>query len=677
MKCVHILRAGIASAAILLAVPAVAGTVGDPADPVAAGEEGDPILVFGRGEQKIGIAHAASEGSVGGADLLVRPLLRVSELLEAVPGMVAAQHSGSGKASQYFLRGFNLDHGSDFSTYIDGVPMNLRSHGHGQGYLDLNGLIPETVDREDYRKGPYRADGGDFSLAGAAYMTTIDRLPRPFAAAEAGAFGYRRIAVGGTAARADGGALTFIAQAKTYDGPWQQPENLRHLSGFLKLVQPAGAGDFRFSLSGYRATWSPTEQIPERIVGSAACLDVFCSPDPSARGQTARLIANAAFDADGLVANVSAQLYRWEMFSNPVYAEADGSSAQIRQYDRRTVLTAKLARTWPVLPALSLSVGSENRFDGIGQVGVDRTDSRRFVASLGAYRVSEVSASLHGEAVWQPIEPVRVTGGLRADHYAYRVVARDAAAAAVGQGSGHAGMVSPKLSVAAKVAPMFELYANWGRGFHSNDVRGAVTETPVPVLVGGKGEEVGARIELDGFSLAATYWRLEVGSELRFVGDSNSVEPTGASRRIGGEFVMFWRPAPWLAIDAAYTVSKARYLNGDFVPNAFDNAAQAGIAIVRDRWEMSARLRHLGGYPLLEDNSLRDRGSTVVNWRGAFKPGRFEIYAALLNVFDSRDKDIAYFYDSYLPAFDAAPTSGRLSRVVEPRTVQIGVKLQI
>jgi outer membrane cobalamin receptor len=117
------------------------------------------IVVFGRGQAQIGTAQAASEGSIGGSDLLVRPLLRVAELLEAVPGMVAAQHSGSGKANQYFLRGFNLDHGTDFTTYIDGVQMNLRSHGHGQGYLDLNGLIPEIVAREDFRKGPYRAEG--------------------------------------------------------------------------------------------------------------------------------------------------------------------------------------------------------------------------------------------------------------------------------------------------------------------------------------------------------------------------------------------------------------------------------------------------------------------------------------------------------------------------------------
>ena len=166
-----ILRGCLAALACAFTVPAEAQLSGQPAakpTPESTEPAGADIVVFGRGEAKIGVAHAASEGTVAGADLLVRPLLRVSELLEAVPGMVAAQHSGSGKANQYFLRGFNLDHGSDFTTYIDGVQMNLRTHGHGQGYLDLNGLIPEIIAREDFRKGPYRADGGDFALGNIA-----------------------------------------------------------------------------------------------------------------------------------------------------------------------------------------------------------------------------------------------------------------------------------------------------------------------------------------------------------------------------------------------------------------------------------------------------------------------------------------------------------------------------
>src|SRR4029078_4531493 len=196
--------------------------------PAVAGEVLEEVVVFARGEAMIAKPDRASEGAVGGADLSVRPLLRVAELLEAVPGLIAVQHSGSGKANQYFLRGLNLDHGTDFPTVIDDVPMNMRTHGHGQGYLDVNGLIPEVIDRIDYRKGTYRADIGDFSMAGSSFMTT-SRDVAPFIALEEGDYGWRRAAAG-TSVDVGEGKLMGIAQWKTYDGPWQLPEDLQHQS---------------------------------------------------------------------------------------------------------------------------------------------------------------------------------------------------------------------------------------------------------------------------------------------------------------------------------------------------------------------------------------------------------------------------------------------------------------
>ncbi|MDO7835566.1 TonB-dependent receptor [Sphingobium sp. HBC34] len=635
------------------------------------------IIVFGRGEDKIGVAGAASEGSVAGSDLLIRPLLRVAELLEAVPGMIAAQHSGSGKANQYFLRGFNLDHGSDFTTSVDGVQMNLRSHGHGQGYLDLNGLIPEIVDREDYRKGPYRADGGDFALAGAASIATISAFKAPWVSAEAGSYGWRRLAAGGTiAAPGDDAMLTLAGQFKVYDGPWQQPERLRHYSGFAKYAATTGAGRFTLSLQGYHGTWNPTEQIPERAVGTPRCPTVFCSPDPSARGRTDRYILTAGLEGDDWNATAYAQYYKWRMSSNPTYANADGSSAQIEQFDRRWVLGGSLRKRWTLADWADLGIGAETRYDAIGNVGVYHTDRRRFIASLGEYRVDEGSLAGFGELTLRPLPGLRVIGGLRGDHYWYDVRAKDAQALALGQGDGASSLLSPKAAIAWSPSPAFEFYANWGRGFHSNDVRGAVNRaSPVPVLVRGTGKELGVRFQRPGISLTATYFWLDVASELRFVGDSNAVEPTGASQRRGYELVAFWRPVPWLALDATYTASRSRYDNGDRIPNAFENAASAGASVILNDWSFSARVRHLGPYPLIEDNSVRDKGSTIVNTRAARTMGRFELYGEILNMFQSRDKDIAYFYEAYLPGVDAAPVEGRLSRVVEPRTVRVGVKL--
>lgn len=228
----------------------------------------EEVVVFGRAEQLIGTAGAASEGAVAGDDLLVRPMLRVADLLEAVPGMIAAQHSGSGKANQYFLRGFNLDHGTDFTTYIDDVPWNLRTHGHGQGYLDVNGLIPEIVERIDYRKGTYRALSGDFSMAGSGHMTSIKELSDPFIALETGSYGWGRAAGGGTIDLGDG-QLTLIGQYKTYDGPWELPENLKHESLWGKYSEATDYGTWAVSLSGYSATWHPTEQTPESAFGTA------------------------------------------------------------------------------------------------------------------------------------------------------------------------------------------------------------------------------------------------------------------------------------------------------------------------------------------------------------------------------------------------------------------------
>lgn len=630
------------------------------------------VVVFGRGEAKIGIAHAASEGSVAGSDLLVRPLLRTAELLEAVPGLIAAQHSGTGKANQYFLRGFNLDHGSDFTTYIDGVQMNFRTHGHGHGYLDLNGLIPEIIEREDYRKGPYRADGGDFALAGAAYMTTKDVYDRPWMAGEYGARGHRRIAAGGTVSDAGGGRFTLVGEFKAYDGPWQQPEDLRHYAAFAKYERPTSLGEFEATAHAYRGTWKPTEQIPERIVGSPVCPDVFCSPDPTATGETTRLVLNARLLGEGWKANAYVQVYDWNMFSNPTYANPDGTSAQIHQFDRRWVAGLKAERAFVVSEALEVRVGTENRYDDMDKVGVTQTSARRLVQSLGLYRVEEASVAGYAEASWRPVEKLRVIAGLRGDAYWADVSARDEAAAALGEGDADDAILSPKVSLAYALTDQLEVYANWGRGFHSNDARGTVAATPVPLLVRGTGKEAGARLQLGTFSLTATYYRLSVGSELRFVGDSNAVEPTGASRRRGYELVAFWKPLPWLALDGNYTASHARYRNGDHIPNAFENAAAAGISYVSDDWEGSVRVRHLGPSPLIEDNSVRDKGSTVVNLRAARKFENFEIYGDILNVLDSNDKDIAYLYESFIPGFDAAPVEGRLSRVVEPRTVRVG-----
>ncbi len=632
----------------------------------------EEVIVFGRAEELIGKAEAASEGAVGGDDLLVRPMLRVADLLEAVPGLIAAQHSGSGKANQYFLRGFNLDHGTDFTAYVDDVPWNLRTHGHGQGYLDVNGLIPEIVDRIDYRKGPYRANAGDFSMAGSSYMTTIDKLDRPFTAVEGGSYGWGRVAGGGTTDLGTG-KLTVLGQYKTYDGPWELKEDLQHKSVWGKYSQDTGFGTWNISLSGYVATWKPTEQMPESVFGTAICADEFCSLDPTAEGKTNRWIVTSNLLGNGWRATAYAQFYDWHMLSNATY-DPDG---QINQFDKRYTTGGRYERTLIDSDTLDLNIGSEARYDSIGRVGVNSTVDGAYVSNIADNSVKEGSIAVYSEATWRPLQDLRVMAGLRGDLYDFDVTANAGSGDTENVGHTSDNAWSPKLGLAYSLSRNVELYANWGQGFHSNDSRGVVkTVDPVPGLVLGTGYEGGARLEIGSFKVSAAYWWLNLSSELIFVGDDNTVEPKGGSHRKGFELVGFWRPYPWLGIDAVYTQSHARYDDeqeggGFYVEGGVESAGELGIAATKGPWELSARLRYLGPYPTLPDNSERAEAETMLNLRAAHKWEHISLYGEVLNVLDHEGKDIIYFYENY---YD--PAGGRVSRAEEPRSVRVGMKYE-
>ena len=673
----------------LALIPVASFAAPDPADAPKDASKDAPmqeVVIFARGENLIGKAAAASEGAVGGADLSVRPLLRVAELLEAVPGLIAAQHSGSGKANQYFLRGFNLDHGTDFTTYIDDVPMNLRTHGHGQGYLDLNGLIPEIVEREDYRKGPYRADVGDFSLAGAAYMTTIERLNAPFMTLEGGQYGWRRIA-GGASTTLGGGDLTFMGQWKTYDGPWQLPENLQHESFWTKYARDTSLGALQLTLSGYHGKWHPTEQIPERDIGTPDCANAFCALDTSAIGETWRYVMSAGLKADKWRASAYAQYYDWHMLSDSTYTQ------QINQLDRRSVFGGRYEYKLVQDAKFTVTAGSEARYDDIGRVGLQDTDAGVYVSDVSKNSVKEGSISPYIETTWNPIDKLRLLGGLRADFYSFDLHSKLSDV----HGTKSDNILSPKLGAAYAINGNVEVYANWGRGFHSNDARGVVVkldpDTPlVPGLVKGTGKEVGARYQQGNFSVSATYWWLDLASELKFSGDANAAEPSDPSKRRGYELVSFWRPMPWLAIDAVWTGSHARTEPSDpanaghvYMEGAIESAGELGISAVQKHWEASVRLRYLGPYPLTDDNAHRAKGDPVVNLRGAWKSDNYTVYAELLNVLNDDGKDIVYWYEANAPGLDppgevgscdGAGANCRMSRAEEPRTLRFGIRYQ-
>jgi outer membrane receptor protein involved in Fe transport len=684
---------GVAALALAAALPAMAqdGAAADEtaaadgtADDATAAEAADepvsgPIFVFGRSERRIGTAGAASEGGVAGADIEIRPLLRPGEILEATPGLIATQHSGGGKANQYFLRGFNLDHGTDFGLYIDDMPMNFRTHGHGQGYLDVNGLIPESVERVDYRKGPYRADAGDFSFVGSAQITTRDTMT-PFVQVEGGSYGYHRFVAGGSA-KVGGGDLLLLGQAKFNDGPWELPEDFEGYSGLIKYSAPLFDGKFEASLSVYDASWAPTEQTPERVIGTPLCEDRYCSLDLTLRGRTEREILTLNYRSDDWKVTAWAQHYDWSLLSNfTFYLDDPVDGDQIRQFDTLWSYGGRVERTVDIGDALSLRAGTEIRIDDIDPVGLDHTKDGAFLSTKGAFAVDESSIGLYAEAVVRPVERLMVIGGLRGDWYRFETTALGGPNSWSGTVKDH--IVSPKIGVNYEIVDGIALYANWGEGFHSNDARGVTSPTdPAPGLVEGTFKEVGGRYERGGFILTGVYWWSSIDSELIYVGDSGAVEPSDPAKRHGYELTGFWKANDWLAVDAVWTGSSAHYAGlpegEDFVPGALESSGELGVSALFPEWNASGRLRYLGPHALIEDNSVRADPTLLVNLRAAWTPRStrgWELYAELLNVFDSTGNDIDYFYAT---RFQGEPVDGVEdinSRIVEPRQVRVGAK---
>lgn len=664
---------------VMIAPVAASQDAAPPAKSAASTPDHDhsDIVVTGRSERRIGTAQSASEGVVSGAELRVRPLLRTSELAEAVPGMIAVQHSGGGKAAQYLIRGYNLDHGTDFSIAIDGMPYNLRSHAHGHGYLDLNGLIPETVDHIAYRKGPYRAADGDFSFVAAASLDTLDRFERPFASVTAGSYGYHRLAVGGSLDIGPG-TLLLATEVKANDGRWQLLERLHHVGAFGKYTLETGIGTLRASLSLYDARWRPTEQIPVRAIGNQIP-DRFGTLDPFLRGSTNREVFNIGLTGDHLTATAYAQHYRFDLLSNFTFFLNDPVRGdELEQAENRWTYGARIARRFELADALTLTIGADGQTDRIDGLGLYHTQFGQRIGTTSLVDATETSLSGYAEASWKPVERISLLAGARIDHFRFRTTART--------GAGFTGAVNdtiatPKAGANIQVARGLAIYANYGQGFHSNAIRGVIAPgDATPALARATGYEVGTRFERGPLILAIDHWWSRASSELVYSGDDGTVSPTGPSRRRGYEVTAYLKPVRWLAIDAVYATNHARFVDapgGDRIPNALEGAGELGLATIFGRFNAAVRVRYLGPHPLIEDKSVRSPATTVVNLRAARRFGPVEVTAEMLNIFDTARADADYYYASRLPGEPVDGIEGIHSRTVEPRMLRIGATITL
>jgi hypothetical protein len=704
--------AGFAAALIALAATAAAH------EPGAADLE--TVTVVARGVSNL---NAASAGDVEPEQIAAQPLLRPAALLENIPGLIVTQHSGEGKANQYFLRAFNLDHGTDLALEVDDMPVNMPSHAHGQGYSDLNFLIPELTADLHYKKGAYYADEGDFATAGTARVDLATSVPRTVTV-DAAADGLRRSLLMGAA---DMGAGTLLAAAEDYhnDGPFDVPDDYRRLGAVLRYRQGDAQQYFTVTGMAYAGRWNATEQVPESAVQDGV-IDRFGSLNPTDGGNTeryslsaSRVVRTETSQEQFLAYVIRYRLDLWSTFTyflkDPVHGD------QMLQHDDRVVYGAKASRTWfgdlLGVPVSNL-LGAQLRIDDIRDVGIFPTVRRQLLGTTQDAGVTESSAAAYFENTlkWRPW--LRSSLGLREDAFGFQV--RDKMLNADGScniasdplgcnsGQRYVAILSPKLGLVLGPWARTTYFVNVGEGYHSNDARGVTRSgqnpevQPVTPLTRAVSAEVGLRSHiLPGWESSLDVFRLRLRSELTFSGDAGSTEPSAASTRTGIEWGNRVQFASWLfgELNAAFT--QARFdrdpppddlgcgeaapshpcaahiaIVGRYIPNSPTSVVEAALSAKGPHWFASLRARHFGESPLVEDDSARSPAYTTVDAQlGVQSGGHWLAALEVFNLANTKWNDIEYYYAARLQN-QAAPVAGYVVHPGVPRTLRARLQYQ-
>ena len=672
--------------------------IGLATSPALAGETAElsVVEVRAKAENLEGIAAAGSQGVVSSQRLATVPILRPGEALEMVPGLIVTQHAGDGKANQYFLRGFNLDHGTDFATYVGGVPVNMPTHAHGQGYSDLNFLIPELVDRISYRKGPYYAEEGDFSSAGAAHIDYFRKIDGTLAQVTLGQHGYARSLLAGSPVVGNGNLL-YGLELFHNDGPWQAAENYRKLNGLLRYSEGTRYDGFSLTGMAYRGNWTSTDQVAKRAIDSGL-VSRYGTLDSTTGGETYRYSLSGEWAKRGDNSQSKANVW-WlrsglDLWSNFQYCLNDFAANgncdmgdQFKQGERRQVGGFAASHTlydrWSNFD-VSNAFGVQGRMDRLRPVGLYNTSQRNTWNTVREDNVAQRSLALWAQNELRWTSWLRSISGLRGDAYDFTVDSNLSA----NSGKASDQMLTPKFSLVFGPWQKTELYFNYGHGFHSNDARGTtITQDPgsgnpvgrVKPLVRTKGSEIGLRTEIvQGWQSTVALWQLEAASELLFVGDAGTTEASRPSRRYGVEWTNLYVPTDWLAIDADLAVSHARFRDsdvaGNYIPGAVSSTANLGLTLDQlGPWFGTLRFRYFGPRHLIEDNSVRSSGSALTNLRLGYKfDKRTQVAMDVYNLFDRRVNDVEYWYESQL-SNETFPQADRHIHPSEPRTLRLSI----
>lgn len=641
---------------------------------------------------------AASSKAIRDFDLKIKPVRSAQELLQMVPGLIIAQHAGGGKAEQIFMRGFDADHGTDVGVYVDGMPVNMVTHGHGQGYADLHFIIPEIIDGLEVYKGPYFSRFGNFGTAGSVALSTTDHPDHNLVKLEGGMFATTRattilkIPTGG-----DHQSAYIAGQYFHSNGPVENPQGFNRGNIFGKFHTHLGPkSELGLSVGAFSSAWDASGQIPWRAVDDGQ-ITRWGSIDPLEGGNTSRYNLSVDYHfMEGSEHDFQLQVflsqYDFRLYSNFTFWLNDPIQGDmIEQNDHRQIqgINARYSYFKTLGKIRSYTrVGGTYRGDHI-DLSLWKSPDRMRLTPVTDHTVAETNMAfwVEEELIFSPL--FRMQFGLRGDYFVFDVTdmldpgrtVEDGIA--FGSGYEQAAILNPNLSLVLSPLRALDIYVNGGTGFHSNDARDVIysQNSDLKTLPRASGAELGIRIGKGSrilTSLAAWYLHLE--EELVFVGDEGTTEASGETRRIGLDAEIRLQLARWIWADVDLNLSDGRYLNEpdekNYIALAPRVSSQGGVNFQHPSGiEGALRYRYLGDRPANEDNSVVAQGYFIGNAVLAYRIKGLRIFAQLENMLNAEWSEAQFDTESRL-FNEGAPVSEIHFTPGNPLNVQAGISLE-
>lgn len=603
-------------------------------------------------DQIVLVSKVNSLTSLVDIDVENSPVKSAQEILRKVPGLIIGQHAGGGKAEQLFLRGFDVDHGTDIAIDVDGLPVNLPSHAHGQGYADLHFVIPETIDNIDFGKGPYYADKGNFNTAGYVSLKTKKAIDKNVLSLEAGQFNTVRALSLFNVLENDTNNAYIGSELVLTDGVFESPQDFNRVNLMGRYnYNNYEDEEFTVSLSHFQSRWNASGQIPVRAV-EQGLISRFGAIDDTEGGNTGRSNVwinhrKKLSEHQELTSKAFFSKYNFELYSNfTFFLEDPINGDQIRQKENRTIIGAETAyqHTFDLTDEsarLRFNAGIGFRYDDNNDVELSRTRNRRETLQRLAFGdVDEVNGYTFAHATYKKGDWT-LNPGVRIDYFNFNYT--DFLSPTFDARSQDDIIISPKFNVIYTPNPHVQLFAKTGFGYHSNDSRVVTAGTGEDTLPAAFGADLGTIVKpFKGLALNASLWSLSLQQEFVYVGDAGVVEPSGKSQRLGIDFGARYQITKWLYANADINYTYARSIDEpdgqDFIPLAPDLTSSGSLSVQNlGKFSGGLSYRYIKDRPANEDNSIVAEGYFVtdLNVNYAFAKG-WNVGLVVENLFDTQ-----------------------------------------